>query len=765
MFVDGLDEFDGDYDRVIEMITNLSDQRHVKICVSSRPLLAFQSAFRGKPCLRLQDLTFNTIREYTEKRLSHLVQQQVYPNGKTQQKAKELLRMVVERADGVFLWAVIATQEVRDGFQGMVDLDELAQAIEVLPVELEDLFMLVLKRIKRPFRRDAAKFLQIILFTAGDDGELDLCKLHLISSQQEFQDAPFVFENFTMSELTEACRTLETRLLSHTGGLLELTPRIKCTQGYCKRKDWDPISFTRVDFIHRTLRDFLVDNNEAKSFLNDYGLREAQVHRCIARGTLAHLAQHSQGDAVIYEEWPHPMLYPFEDVLKHASIVERLSSSVQSKFMQSLDYASLVRGDTVTQFPKIFTGTYQAYSKNWAGTVVDIVGMAAAVGMSRYVCEQLDLPISSAAYCPSLPDLEGYSKSRAKTRCLSWERVDQPTDTTLRALTRFDPSGYRQALSKCLPWEADTQANSCPDDQTENRSLAESYILCCCRRIHSPMFRLDLVRTLLMAGANPMVTVRPMDWKTMCRTNKTYNRASSPPFWKAWLFFLSEMRCNYMIANGKSGGLLFSTRNFNQHVTLKDIFDITKALIARGADINYQMDVQRTDHNYLKRQDLADYRFGFNLVFSSSAMFLLEECFNKEPEFQRFAVAIRPLVKSPTRKIRGILRPEKPGSLSLVPVRLPSADESKLWPLIEKWEITGHPKDRDALVTAMEQIWEVLYLNKKSNKELEQSEGSSDEDWEEECEEESTGTPEGNWKRRPWCEEFCLVHIPDSELL
>ena len=742
MFIDGLDEFDGDYDRVIEMITNLSDQRHVKICVSSRPLLAFKRAFIGKPCLRLQDLTFNTIREYTEKRLSHLVQQQVYPNGKTQQRAQELLHMVVERADGVFLWAVIATQEVRDGFQGMVDLDELAQAIEVLPPELEDLFMLVLKRIKVPFRRDAAKFLQIILFT-GDDGELDLCKLHLISSQQEFQDAPFVFENFTMSELTEACRTLETRLLSHTGGLLELTPRVECTQKYCKRKDWDPISFTRVDFVHRTLRDFLVDNNEVKSFLSDYGLREAQVHRCIARGTLAHLAQHSQGDAVTYEEWPHPMLYPFEDVLKHVSIVERLSSSAQSKFMQSLEYASLVRGDTVTEFPKSFTGTYQAYSKNWAGTVVDIAGMAAAVGMTIYVCEHCDLSVSSAAYYPSLPDLEEYSRIVARPGYICWGRADQSTLTTLRAHTLFRPSDYRQALSKCLRWGENIQTNSCRDAQTENHSLVESYILCCCQPVYLPIIRLDLVRMQLRAGANPMARVLPTDWKTMCHTDKIRYRGSNP-FWKAWLFFLSEMRCNYMIANGKSGGLLFSTRNFNQHVTLSDIFDITKALIAQGADINYQMDAQRTDHNYLKRQDLADYRFGFNLVFSSSAMFLLEECFNTEPEFQKFAVAIRPLVKSPTRKIRGILRPEKPGSLSLVTVRLPSADESKLWPLIEKWEDTGHEKDRVALVTAMEQIWEVLYLNKKLKRELEeQSEGSSDEEWEDESEGEFTGTPEG----------------------
>ena len=151
------------------MITNLSDQRHVKICVSSRPLLAFEMAFKNKPSLRLQDLTFETIRKYTEKQLSQLVQQHVSYKENAQHSAKSLLGTIVKRADGVFLWAVIATREVRDGLQGKADLDEIAQAIEILPPELEDLFMLVLKRIKLAFRRDAAKFLQIVLFMSDDD--------------------------------------------------------------------------------------------------------------------------------------------------------------------------------------------------------------------------------------------------------------------------------------------------------------------------------------------------------------------------------------------------------------------------------------------------------------------------------------------------------------------------------------------------------------------------------------------------------------------
>ena len=733
MFIDGLDEFDGHYARVIERITELSDQRHVKICVSSRPLLAFEMAFKGKPSLRLQDLTFNTIREYTDKQLSHLVQQHASSNEKTKQRAEKLLQMIVHRADGVFLWAVIAAREVREGLQGMVNLDELAHAIEVLPPELEDLFMLVLKRIKLAFRPEAAKLLQIVLFTSNRR-ELNLCRLSLISSQQERQDAPFVYENVTMSEVTEACRILKTRLLSHTAGLLELTPKWSSPQMPCKRKDWDPISFTTVDFIHRTVRDFLTDNNEAKSFLSDYGLSEAQVHICIARGTFADLALISRGDAIYVETWPHPMLRPFQYVLRHVSIAERLSRSAQSKLIQSLDYASLVRGYTSCSEPYSFT----AFWKTEDGDIVDIVGMAAGVDMKIYVCEQLDLSVSSAGYYPSLPDLKQYSRSKARAGCLSWERVDRSIDTTLRAATLFRPSDYRQALGKCLRWEEDTPANSRPDNQTEYHSLAESYILRCCRQSS-----MDLVRILLKAGANPMVRVRPMDWKPRYRHSDEVHGPG--PFWEAWLLFLQEMRHKYMVANGNSGGLLLGKSHLDRHITLSDIFDVTKALLANGADINYQIEEDKYSAatTFLQRHpvDLA----GFFPRFSCSAMFLLEECFNKEPEFREFAVAIRPLVKTPIRRIIRVLSQEPysgdyADSNFNATFVVDSEKESKLRPPIEKWESTGHEKDRVAVVAALEQIWGVL---KKV--------GLPKEDWEKESEEEypetyiEWDTDEGFW--------------------
>ena len=716
MFIDGLDEFDGPYDSVIKTITELSDQRHVKICVSSRPLLTFEMAFKGEPSLKLQDLNFDTIRDYVYKQLSHSTQQFASSNRKTQQRLENLLQMIVLRADAVFLWAVIATREVRDGLQGMVNLDELAQAIEVLPPELEALFMLVLKRIKLAFRRDAAKFLQFVLFTKDmeefhDMQNLDLCRLYLISSQQDFQDAPFVHDILAMDELTEACRTLETRLLSHTAGLLELTSQTRSHESYCKRKDWDPISFTKVEFLHRTVRDFLLDKNEAKSFLNDYGLSEAQVHLCIAKGTLAHLALHSQGDTVTDEDWPHPMLNPFKDVLRHVSMAERLSGSAQSKFIQSLDYASLVRGYTVPGSRDRFCW-YEPYWKNTNGSLVDIVGMAAAVGMTIYVCERLGLPVSSTRYYSNLPDLEKYSTSRATRAYLSWEKVDQSTHIFSRADTLFCPSVYRQALSKCLQWEDDNPANSRLDVQTANHSSVENYILCCCEPTS-----IDLVRILLKTGVNPMVRVRLKEPRFPWR---------SEPFWESWLLFLHDLRHNHMVANGKSGGLFCSRRHLDRLVTLSDVLDVTKALLANGTDINYQLEDGYLHEYFLKRPDLSDNRFGLKLELSATAMFILEECFNNEPEFQEFAVAVSPLIKRPTRDIVKMLVREEIGIYAVYDI---SANDSKvLWPMIEKWERSGHDKDLTALVTAIKRICNARNHSKESKEEsVDEAEEESDE--------------------------------------
>jgi len=202
---------------------------------------------------------------------------------------RDLLNRIVERADGVFLWAVIAIRDLREGIQGMADMQELANAMEFLPAQLEGVFMLMLHRMKPVYQRDAARLLQTVLFddesrTKLPDFSLDLCRLHLSLSQTEFEDAPFVYKPVATSDLTKACHILRTRILSHTVGFLDLTPSRSIPWVYGKGKDGNPILFAKVSFLHRTTRDFFLSNDEAKSFLAHKGFNEAQVTLSIAMG-------------------------------------------------------------------------------------------------------------------------------------------------------------------------------------------------------------------------------------------------------------------------------------------------------------------------------------------------------------------------------------------------------------------------------------------------------------------------------------------------
>jgi hypothetical protein len=57
LFIDGLDEFEGNYLDLFELIQECGQSSHTKFCLSSRPLLVFSQVFSHLPSLRLQDLT------------------------------------------------------------------------------------------------------------------------------------------------------------------------------------------------------------------------------------------------------------------------------------------------------------------------------------------------------------------------------------------------------------------------------------------------------------------------------------------------------------------------------------------------------------------------------------------------------------------------------------------------------------------------------------------------------------------------------------
>ncbi|KAL8871949.1 MAG: hypothetical protein Q9198_007304 [Flavoplaca austrocitrina] len=270
------DEFEGPINTVIKMITDLADQTHVKVCVSSRPLLVFERAFGGKQGLSLEDLTFDVIREYAEDKLSKLIQERVSLDESERYQAQDLLDGIVRQANGVFLWVVVAIKDVREGLQEAASMNELSRMIKSLPSELEELYIRILSRIKPVYKRDAVRYLQLVLhsdvqgYLRYDRFDMNLCTLYFSHLQIAMGDTPFVHKEISTSELLAACATLKTRLLSHTAGLLELklgSPRSDVYRRHCKKQIFDQLLFSEVNFFNKTVQDFLFGNAEFKSSL------------------------------------------------------------------------------------------------------------------------------------------------------------------------------------------------------------------------------------------------------------------------------------------------------------------------------------------------------------------------------------------------------------------------------------------------------------------------------------------------------------------
>ena len=213
---------------------------------------------------------------------------------------------LAQQAEGVFLWAVVAVKFIRDGLQDTADLNQLKQGIEELPPELEDLFALMLSRIKPPCRRDAARFLQISLYHLLEHSKwgpywtyghtpFNLCRLYFYNIQRDVEETPLQHEQIPERELTEKCDVVRARLLSHTAGLLAINP---CCRWWGEKdlffnndSAYDEFLRTEITFIHKTAREFLLKNEAAKAFIFKYGSTEAQIRLSIAKGLLTMVLQ------------------------------------------------------------------------------------------------------------------------------------------------------------------------------------------------------------------------------------------------------------------------------------------------------------------------------------------------------------------------------------------------------------------------------------------------------------------------------------------
>ena len=254
----------------VKFIQDLTLTDNVKILVSSRPLPACVDAFSAHPIMRLQDLTQGDIKAYADDMLgTHpytSVLREMHPTG-----AEGLLREVVDKASGVFLWVILACRSLLDGFAAYDSLAELQRRVDELPPELESLFQHILSRVEPRYRQQAAKTLRLRYQRQLDsDSEstnpVEMSTLGMALFDQQELDvlrAP-KYTSLRLEEKIAICKSYEARLRSRCCGLLELKAgklncllNCFCRQTHSTLNRESSLIDSTVDFLHRTVFEFL----------------------------------------------------------------------------------------------------------------------------------------------------------------------------------------------------------------------------------------------------------------------------------------------------------------------------------------------------------------------------------------------------------------------------------------------------------------------------------------------------------------------------
>ncbi|KAK7966477.1 uncharacterized protein PG986_000754 [Apiospora aurea] len=153
-FIDGLDEYKGNTRGLVELVQKLVSYPSVKICLSSRPWAAFRHAF-GEDAnvdwhISLEELTKEDIRQYFNGQLNSSIRFSVLGNDDV--GYFDIVEQVMLRAEGVFLWVVLAVRSLLEGVDYNDNIADMRRRLDAIPEDLDDFFRKILNDIPEFYR-------------------------------------------------------------------------------------------------------------------------------------------------------------------------------------------------------------------------------------------------------------------------------------------------------------------------------------------------------------------------------------------------------------------------------------------------------------------------------------------------------------------------------------------------------------------------------------------------------------------------------------
>ncbi|KAH8897912.1 hypothetical protein GQ53DRAFT_637417, partial [Thozetella sp. PMI_491] len=234
LFIDGLDEFEGDHSSLVDFIWKISRHDGIKVCVSSRPWNVFNDAYAQSPSLAVETLTRDDIALLVHEKLGESPgfeeMKAISP-----EEATQVLDGIVEKAEGVFLWVSLVVRSLLENLREGDTLQNLKATLDALPTDLSKLFDSIWNRISPRYLAEASKIMQIRSVRKHPLTPLTLW------CTDESVPLDFNVRKITRTMSLGIRKNIKRRVNSRTRGLLELK------------------SAGHIDYLHRTVREWTTD--------------------------------------------------------------------------------------------------------------------------------------------------------------------------------------------------------------------------------------------------------------------------------------------------------------------------------------------------------------------------------------------------------------------------------------------------------------------------------------------------------------------------
>lgn len=246
-FIDGLDEYNGDEEDLINVLSFFGDTPNIKLCVSSRPRPFLDKIYQHRrQTLVIHDFTKEDMRTHIRQGLEMNERfrglQQAFPR-----ECNDLVTQITDRAQGVWLWVYLVTHDLVHAVNRSEGIYSLQKILNKFPDHLEAYFEHIIQQIKSAFREEMA---QIFLITTEEVQPLPLFAFTLL--EREAKDPNYAISAaispISYHDAEEIHRSWKERIQNRCGDLLMVSDGKHPT-----------FLLHPVDFLHRTVRDFLRD--------------------------------------------------------------------------------------------------------------------------------------------------------------------------------------------------------------------------------------------------------------------------------------------------------------------------------------------------------------------------------------------------------------------------------------------------------------------------------------------------------------------------